>query len=124
MSDIRPDFVNEQGFEWYIHKDLCKYADSLGLAAMYLWRVIHADHPTYFVATKDCEVVAEAQTVPGIKDKLKKLQGRYSKPLRETVDDLWSSHEQFPKEQWKAEVANDDTHLGYWEWVESQLEQQ
>lgn len=31
--------------------------------------------------------------------------------------DPWSEDEVFPAADWKAEVANDDTRLGYWEWV-------
>jgi len=34
----------------------------------------------------------------------------------------WGSHPQFPREDWKYEVANSDTTLGYWEWVKAQLE--
>lgn len=43
--------------------------------------------------------------------------------LRELQDDLWGEDETFPKRDWKHEVADDATHQGYWEWVESMREQ-
>ena len=36
--------------------------------------------------------------------------------------DVWRSCEMFPKPDWKYEVENGDTILGYWEWVLSQAE--
>lgn len=30
---------------------------------------------------------------------------------------LWGSCEDFPRRDWKSEVVNDDTNLGYWDWV-------
>ena len=33
----------------------------------------------------------------------------------------WSSHPDIPVEDWKSEVANGDTRLGYWEWVSNAL---
>jgi hypothetical protein len=44
--------------------------------------------------------------------------------LRELQEDVWASDPQFPRSDWKHEVENDETHLGYWEWVESQREGQ
>jgi len=35
----------------------------------------------------------------------------------------WDEEKDFPVGDWKYEVANDDTRLGYTEWVESQKEQ-
>ena len=29
----------------------------------------------------------------------------------------WGEHPEFPLEDWKYEVRNDDTRAGYWEWV-------
>lgn len=37
--------------------------------------------------------------------------------------DPWQhEHPDYPKSDWRHEVANDDTLLGYWEWVEHQIE--
>ena len=36
--------------------------------------------------------------------------------------DLWGECLQFPKADWKYEVENDDTILGYWEWAVHQAE--
>lgn len=37
---------------------------------------------------------------------------------------FWEDYPRYPVEDWKHEVKNDDTRLGYWQWVESQIEQQ
>lgn len=37
--------------------------------------------------------------------------------------DYWDAHPDYPVEDWQFEVANDDTRLGYWGWVKSQMEQ-
>ena len=34
----------------------------------------------------------------------------------------WDNHPDFPVEDWKAEVSNDDTRQSYIEWVNCQLE--
>lgn len=36
--------------------------------------------------------------------------------------DFWGSDADFPVADWQYEVANDDTRLGYWEWVDAQRE--
>ena len=38
-------------------------------------------------------------------------------------DDTWSEHPKYPRSWWNQEAGNDDTHIGYWDWVESQIEQ-
>lgn len=40
--------------------------------------------------------------------------------LRNQQDDLWASDSIYTKDAWRREVAEDETHLGYWEWVEAQ----
>ena len=37
--------------------------------------------------------------------------------------DYWMDDPEYPSADWKYEVANDDTRLGYWEWVASRREQ-
>lgn len=44
--------------------------------------------------------------------------------LRSQQENVWASHSKYPKEDWIHEVSEGYTHLGYWEWVESKLEQQ
>lgn len=34
----------------------------------------------------------------------------------------WGAHPLFPKDLWQHEVINDETVLGYWEWVGHQME--
>ena len=36
---------------------------------------------------------------------------------------VWSDHPDFPSSDWKEEVANDETRLGYWDWVQNAMEQ-
>lgn len=36
--------------------------------------------------------------------------------------DIWASDDQYPVEQWQYEVGEDDTRLGYWDWVSHQKE--
>jgi hypothetical protein len=33
--------------------------------------------------------------------------------------DTWGEDRQFPREDWHYEVRNQDTNLGYWDWVQS-----
>lgn len=37
------------------------------------------------------------------------------------VPSTWEEHVAYPVADWKYEVANDDTRLGYREWVEAQI---
>lgn len=37
--------------------------------------------------------------------------------LRETYGGHWGKHPEYPLEQWQDEVRNNDTRLGYWEWI-------
>ena len=34
----------------------------------------------------------------------------------------WGEYPKYPVADWKAEVENNDTRLGYWAWVAAQLE--
>lgn len=35
--------------------------------------------------------------------------------------DLWDDFKKYPRADWRAEVANDDTQLGYWDWVKQHI---
>jgi len=35
---------------------------------------------------------------------------------------VWGEHTEYTLDDWKYEVANDDTRLGYWEWVTVRIE--
>jgi len=35
---------------------------------------------------------------------------------------IWIEHKDYPIALWKEDVANNRTRLGYWDWVDSQLE--
>ena len=34
----------------------------------------------------------------------------------------WSDHPDYPIEDWRLEIKNNDTRQGYWEWVYSQVD--
>lgn len=38
--------------------------------------------------------------------------------------DVWANDPDYPIEDWRDEVSNDDTRLGYWVWVASKKEQE
>ena len=35
----------------------------------------------------------------------------------------WGSHPEYPVEDWRHEVSNDDVRRGYWDWVAAKLEE-
>lgn len=37
--------------------------------------------------------------------------------------DYWDDHRNFPARDWQFAVGNGDTRLGYWDWVETKLEE-
>lgn len=41
-----------------------------------------------------------------------------------TVDgyEYWDSHPDFPVSDWRHEVADNNTRMGYWDWVRSEME--
>jgi hypothetical protein len=42
--------------------------------------------------------------------------------LKEAHGGMWGEHADFPVEDWVMEVTNNDTRLGYWEWVADGVE--
>lgn len=44
--------------------------------------------------------------------------------IAECGGDVWGEHERYPRAEWKHEVADDSTHLGYWDWVVGQIDQE
>ncbi len=51
------------------------------------------------------------------------FEGR-SPQTPQTPHDPWSEHPRFPVSNWRDEVAEDDTRLGYWDWVKDLLERE
>ena len=49
------------------------------------------------------------------------MQNR-KKKKKPVLESHWDVCSQYPPEDWRNEVANDDTRLGYREWVEHQIE--
>ncbi|MFX9054117.1 hypothetical protein ABTN50_19390, partial [Acinetobacter baumannii] len=45
------------------------------------------------------------------------LAGENDGPPSVGIDGGWSEHPDHPLTDWRTEVANDDTRLGYWPWV-------
>lgn len=44
-------------------------------------------------------------------------QAAIQKLIAQCGDDVWGECAQFPRVTWRFEVANEETNLGYWEWV-------
>lgn len=44
--------------------------------------------------------------------------------LKESHGGIWEEHDQFSVDRWQEEVSNDDTRLGYWEWVANEIDLQ
>ncbi len=44
-----------------------------------------------------------------------------TRELSDNYGGAWGEHPEYPARDWKYEVANDDTRLGYWDWVCSQV---
>jgi len=44
--------------------------------------------------------------------------------LAEQNGGLWHEHDDYPLAQWQAAVSSDDTRLGYWDWVLTNIEMQ
>lgn len=44
--------------------------------------------------------------------------------LKYDTDEGWGQHPRFPCSDWRHEVAEEYTRLGYWQWVEDQLAQE
>ncbi len=38
-------------------------------------------------------------------------------------DGIWSNHPDYPVDDWRFEVMNNDTRLGYWEWAFNKVEE-
>jgi hypothetical protein len=71
----------------------------------YLWIYFHPD-----IETEDVSEVAEEKLTAA------ELRERHG-------GSVWDDHPDFDRESWQAEAAVNDTCLGYWDWVQSQLEQ-
>ena len=48
---------------------------------------------------------------------------RNARVVVECGGDLWGTHPQYPRTEWRYEVENGDTMLGYWEWVMCKLDE-
>lgn len=61
-----------------------------------------------------------------IRNKMSELCGEWQiddTQLRLLMDeDVWGEYPQHPRDDWRYEVMNDDTNLGYWEWVANKKE--
>lgn len=45
-----------------------------------------------------------------------------SETLQDEYGGLWGEHPDYPRKDWAYEVGNNDTNLGYWDWVSHRLE--
>jgi hypothetical protein len=42
--------------------------------------------------------------------------------IKEASGGVWGEHQDHTVNDWRYEVTNDDTRLGYWEWVANKIE--
>ena len=48
-------------------------------------------------------------------------QGGHTDPHVPEVGDYWGEHRDHPIEDWRFEIDNGDTRLGYWQWVDARI---
>ena len=53
---------------------------------------------------------------------MSKLEEEIEKARAMQADNVWAEHPTYPREDWRTDVANNDTNLGYWDWVEIKIE--
>jgi hypothetical protein len=96
---------------------------------------LRADRPgyiaSYYADIVNCDLFPSVEIVFDEIKKLKLQIGREDaqsnldadeKPVdRELYGGFWGEYPDFPREDWEYEVANEDTGLGYWEWVDNQI---
>lgn len=47
-----------------------------------------------------------------------------TKELKDKFGGNWGKHPDYPVEDWKYEVTNGSTRLGYWEWIEAKQQEE
>lgn len=52
----------------------------------------------------------------------KELSAREKKVNALEKANVWDEYTEFPRHDWAYEVENDDTNLGYWDWVRNKIE--
>jgi hypothetical protein len=65
MTDQEPDYTNHEGFKWWLHGDLSKYAKSKGLDMM-TWIVEEPRGSRYFVTLSKGKAVHSSQQVEAV----------------------------------------------------------
>jgi hypothetical protein len=68
-------------------------------------------------------ITLDKVVIPAIIEALNRPLGSVER--RDAVDpnfDVWGQDDRFPRADWKFEVADGATGLGYWEWVDHQIE--
>ena len=80
------------------------------------------------------ENVIQKDGVKWFEEVLKDFIYSYANPVKDTRrqrieiagimerQDCWQTHPDYSREDWKYEVENDDTNLGYWDWVRHAIE--
>lgn len=67
----------------------------------------------WLVAAK--QVLDEVKSQSDLEEKIGKVRQLKS-------SDCWAEDATFPREAWRSEAGEGDTQLGYWDWVEAQVE--
>jgi len=70
------------------------------------------------------EVIIELAALEHLVNKGSTVDPLSAEGLREAHGGIWGQHPSFPAADWGAEATNNDTRLGYWDWVEGTLANQ
>lgn len=64
----------------------------------------------------------QVQILPSRQFPKHKIQMSPQKLIEFKLAHPWGEHPQYPRFDWKLSVGNDDTQLGYWDWVDHRIE--
>lgn len=53
---------------------------------------------------------------------MSKLEDKIAETRALEADNVWGEHPDWEREGWRTDVANNDTNLGYWDWVCHKIE--
>lgn len=94
------------------------------------WNVIGASMRKHDISGDIAPLETESQFLARIIDELVGRSGPAADPMAAAIErvimqcggDQWKSCGEYPREDWRLDVENGDTNIGYWEWVIHQAE--
>lgn len=68
-------------------------------------------------------VALDNEVIPAIIEALNRPLGGVERRYAENKDfDQWGSDEKYPRAEWRSEAFENNTSLGYWDWVDAQYD--